>query len=229
MQAQAQQTRQLLGARTPCLLCTLVILSTAGACFSRWVTATRPLAASLAAVNDERCDMPPWLIRAWNYTGCNQTAAGLLCPRGGFLQYSADCRMYAELYWPYGPWLWTPFQPWHTQFYQGLVVPAPGEAGCVDHVVTDASHDVMNAVTAIRPGAINNRCPYLSEQDPNVLLIRVTDTTPWGWNMEWRRHVGHEIPELYDFTCGWCDLSFADAVTWVREHFSAQSGSVRGT
>ena len=134
------------------------------------------------------CRMPPELKGTWDFTGYNRSprvARRFLCSSTGFLTYSADCRMHAGLYWN-----WFAFDSTLiTQMHQGAVVPAGPERppaaarGCIDHVATRASKDVVNFAVGIRPGALNDRCPSTTGDD-HPLSIGVGFELP-TWNMNW--------------------------------------------
>merc|ERR1712166_862384 len=76
------------------------------------------------------CEMDPSLVASFSYTSCEGT---LPCPTSGFIQYTADCHMYAEMKYAIG-----------TIWYTGVVVPAQKPdsavaAKCIEHVVTGSS------------------------------------------------------------------------------------------
>jgi len=173
------------------------------------------------ALGTVSCEMDPLLVGSFNYSDCSSamtTSSAMGCPSSGFLQYTDDCHMYAEMKYDN---LVIPVTIWYT----GVVVPAQKPdsavtAKCVEHVVTGSS--VAASVAGQSPGSISDRCPSLSD-DHNTLTIRLGFGGVEAENeLIWTREVTSRDPAYMETKCQTeipptCDLSYAKALQSVED------------
>ena len=170
--------------------------------------------------------MDPLLVGSFNYSDCSSamaTSSAMGCPSSGFLQYTDDCHMYAEMKYDN---LVIPVTIWYT----GVVVPAQKPdsavtAKCVEHVVTGSS--VAASVAGQSPGSISDRCPSLSD-DHSTLTIRLGfGGVEAEKELIWTREVTSRDPAYMKTKCkaDHCDLSYAKALQSVADRDANESGA----
>ena len=166
--------------------------------------------------------MDPLLVGSFNYSDCSSamaTSSAMGCPSSGFLQYTDDCHMYAEMKYVIGHPVSLTFV---TIWYTGVVVPAQKPdsavtAKCVEHVVTGSSPAAN--VAGQSPGSISDRCPSLSD-DHNTLTIRLGfGGVEAEKELIWTREVTSRDPAYMKTKCkaDHCDLSYAKALQSVED------------
>ena len=172
--------------------------------------------------------MDPLLVATFNYSDCSGAMAkDVGCPSSGFIQYTNDCHMYAEMKFVIGnPDSWSFVTIWYT----GVVVPAQKPvsavtAKCIEHVVTGSS--AASVPFGKHPGSISDRCPSLSDDHSTPTIRLGFGGVEAEKELIWTREVTSRDPTYMKTKCkaDHCDLSYAKALQSVADRDANESGA----